>query len=73
MKDHSSILIDQDASYLLACYTIEGSSLILDVRIEISPEFNEEEGRLWSLVVKFLQAALFLREFIVYLPDIDSL
>lgn len=59
--------------YILACYTVEGSSLILNVRIEISPEFNEEEGRLWSLVVKFLQAALFLWEFVVYLPDINSL
>ena len=59
--------------YSLACDAVEGPGLVLDVGIEISPELDEEEGRCGALVVQLLQAALLLREFVVYLPDVDRL
>lgn len=58
---------------LLARHAVERPGLVLDVGIEISPELDEEEGRLGTLVVELLEATLLLREFVVYLPDVDSL
>ena len=52
---------------LLARDTVKRPSLVLDIGIEISPEFDKEKGSLWSLVVHFTEATLFLGEFVVYL------
>jgi hypothetical protein len=59
--------------YLLTGNTIEGPCLILYVSIEVSPEFDKEESILWTLIIKFLQPTLFLREFVIDLPYIHSL
>lgn len=58
---------------LLAGNAVEGAGFVLDVGIEISPELDEEEGRLRALLVQLLKAALLLREFVDYLPDVDRL
>lgn len=64
---------DDECVYSLARNAVERPGLVLDVGIEISPELDEEEGGLGAFVVQLLQAALLLREFVVYLPDVDRL
>jgi hypothetical protein len=66
-------LVKRCADDLLARDAVKSPGLVLDVGIEISPELDEEEGGLRTLVVQLLQAALLLREFVVYLPDVDGL
>lgn len=52
---------------------VEGADILRDVGAQIGPEFHQEEGVLRTFVEKLLQAALFLGEFVVDLPDINRL
>ena len=58
---------------LLARDAVESARFFLDVGVEICPEFDEEEGRLWSLVVEFFEAIRLFRKLVVYLPHVDGL
>lgn len=57
----------------LASDTVESTGFVLNVRIEICPELDEEKCVLGTFVVQLFEASFFLREFIVNLSDIDSL
>lgn len=59
--------------HLRARYSVEGTGLVLNVRVEVRPKFDKKEGVLRSLVVELLQATLLLREFVVYLPNVYCL
>jgi hypothetical protein len=59
--------------YLLTGNAIKCPCLILNVSVEVSPEFDEKESILWAFIVQFLQATLFFREFVIDLPYIYSL
>ena len=58
---------------ILARYGIKCPSFILDVGIEISPEFNKEESILRSFVVQLLETTLFLWKLVIDLAYIHRL
>lgn len=64
---------DSEKNNSLAGYAVKRAGFILDVRIEIRPKFDKEEGSLWSLVVELFEPILFLRKLVVYLPYIYRL
>lgn len=58
---------------ILAGNAIERSGFIFDIGIQISPEFDKEEGISWPPFKELLQAPFFLRELVIDLPDIHCL
>ena len=59
--------------YLLTGNTVKCPCLILDVSVEVSPEFDKKESILRALIIEFLKPAFFFREFVIDLPYIYSL
>ena len=49
----------------LTAHAIKGAHVVLQVRVQIGPEFDQEEGVLRPLLVQLLQAAGLLRELVV--------
>lgn len=58
---------------VLRRHGVKGPHVLRDVGAQIGPEFHQEKGVLRTLVEELLEAALFLGEFVVDLPDINRL
>lgn len=60
---------------LLAGYAIEITRFAARryVRVEIRPTFDQVERILWTLIEKLFETAGFLRKFVKYLSDVNSL
>lgn len=59
--------------YLLTAHAIEGTCIICDICIQVSPKFHQEKCILWSFVVQIFKSASFLREFVDYLLKVYRL
>lgn len=57
--------------YLLTAHAIKGANIVLQVGVQIGPEFHQEKGVLWSFLVQFLQAARLLRELVIDLLHVN--
>ena len=54
-------------------HAVEGIVFVRTVSIKVSPELDEEESVLWSLVKQFLESTRLLRELVLDLPHVHWL
>lgn len=76
-KEHWSVQLYtfryENKQNLLASNSVESTSLVLNVGVEVCPELDQEESILGSLVIQLFEATLLLWELVIDLPHIHGL